>query len=217
MGIVLPMAACNWISGASDIDLVSTAGAGGGTTSSVTGGAGGAGGQPAVGGSGGRALPPDAGDGGGDADVIDAGPDALDPDGDEDLDGLTNDRDNCPLIFNPCQYDKDRDGVGDDCDATCDETCIGRTCTCPGQQGCNCSHGSCPAGYGCIYDSDFETGRRGDVPLPDGGTHYCEPHFHWLCAERCSPTESCSCSTCIDLGAQCYCFGPCMYCTPCGS
>ncbi|XP_073682628.1 thrombospondin-1 [Garra rufa] len=37
-------------------------------------------------------------------------------DNDDDNDGITDDGDNCPFIFNPRQHDHDRDQVGDRCD-----------------------------------------------------------------------------------------------------
>jgi hypothetical protein len=40
---------------------------------------------------------------------------SLDPLGDDDGDGLTNDIDNCPLVANPDQVDTDGNGVGDAC------------------------------------------------------------------------------------------------------
>ncbi|CAL8380320.1 unnamed protein product [Gadus morhua 'NCC'] len=40
--------------------------------------------------------------------------DACDPD--DDNDGIVDERDNCPLVYNPRQADSDRDGVGDRCD-----------------------------------------------------------------------------------------------------
>ena len=36
--------------------------------------------------------------------------------GDRDGDGIPDDRDNCPFIYNPDQADGDSDGIGDDCD-----------------------------------------------------------------------------------------------------
>ena len=41
---------------------------------------------------------------------------SLDPLGDEDGDGLTNDIDNCPLVANADQLDSDANGIGDACD-----------------------------------------------------------------------------------------------------
>ena len=52
--------------------------------------------------------------------MIDASPCTLKPDDpnfhDEDGDGIENDCDNCPGIFNQDQKDQDGDGVGDACD-----------------------------------------------------------------------------------------------------
>jgi hypothetical protein len=52
---------------------------------------------------------------------------------DYDCDGLRNIKDNCPLVYNPDQKDKDRDGTGDACDpdlkgsktkdSRCDQDC----------------------------------------------------------------------------------------------
>lgn len=39
---------------------------------------------------------------------------------DTDLDGATDDLDNCPTIFNPCQHNTDGDGLGDACDPDID-------------------------------------------------------------------------------------------------
>ncbi len=41
------------------------------------------------------------------------------PDTDNDSDGVANCRDNCPDHHNPSQRDRDRDGIGDACDADC--------------------------------------------------------------------------------------------------
>jgi hypothetical protein len=47
---------------------------------------------------------------------------SLDPLGDDDGDGLTNDIDNCPLVANPEQSDSDSNGVGDACEPTTSPT-----------------------------------------------------------------------------------------------
>ncbi len=38
-------------------------------------------------------------------------------DADTDLDGLHDEVDNCPLVYNPDQVDADEDGLGDLCDS----------------------------------------------------------------------------------------------------
>ncbi|PIN73647.1 hypothetical protein COV20_05485 [Candidatus Woesearchaeota archaeon CG10_big_fil_rev_8_21_14_0_10_45_16] len=43
-----------------------------------------------------------------------------DADVDADADGIPNDRDNCPLVFNPGQEDMDGNGIGDVCDGDTD-------------------------------------------------------------------------------------------------
>jgi hypothetical protein len=47
---------------------------------------------------------------------------SLDPLGDDDGDGLTNDIDNCPLVANPDQVDTDGNGIGDACDPAASPT-----------------------------------------------------------------------------------------------
>lgn len=42
--------------------------------------------------------------------------DIIDPDADDDEDGILNSLDNCPTVFNPAQQDGDEDGNGDACD-----------------------------------------------------------------------------------------------------
>lgn len=210
LGLLAPMAllaSCNALTGLDDIELVPN-GAGGGTatgsdtssssssssggsttTSSTAGGGQGAGGEA-----------PDAA-----PDVEeDAG---LNPDDDEDLDGRLNGQDNCPFDFNPCQYDLDNDGLGDACDGTCEEHCSVRTCNWPNALGCNCSN-NCPAGFGCMTDYDYQHGYSGDLPLPDGGTHSCEPRFWKVCARYCTEQNPCPMGTCyeLQLGSGCICY-----------
>ncbi|MBI2083065.1 MAG: thrombospondin type 3 repeat-containing protein [Deltaproteobacteria bacterium] len=44
------------------------------------------------------------------------------PTGDEDDDGILNETDNCPFVFNPGQQDTDHDRVGDLCDSSTEES-----------------------------------------------------------------------------------------------
>ena len=49
------------------------------------------------------------------------GPYCFEIHGDYDGDGIDDDRDNCPLVFNPAQEDRDLDGIGD----ACSDCCVG--------------------------------------------------------------------------------------------
>ncbi|HJL19208.1 MAG TPA: thrombospondin type 3 repeat-containing protein [Sandaracinaceae bacterium LLY-WYZ-13_1] len=129
--------------------------------------------------------------GGPDAGGTDAGPpdSGLPPDGDLDGDGITNGRDNCPRAPNECQQDEDSDGVGDVCDATCEETCRGTICgRDPDAEGCNCDRG-CPNGYTCVTDTHYRNGR------------YCgdDTEYYRVCTARCTATDP----TC-PAGLGCY-------------
>ena len=149
-------------------------GAGAGGSASTAGGESSAGDSVrAVGGGGAAVVDPPVGSGGGGGD----GPEPLDPNGDEDGDGVTNGEDNCPTEANGCQADKDADGIGDACDPSCEETCVGLICGDEGIVGCNCSN-SCPAGYTCVTDAAHWTDT-------------CNEQRHRVCAKTCSSVPDC--------------------------
>lgn len=81
---------------------------------------------------------------------------------DRDEDGIPNDRDNCPLYFNPHQIDSDGDGMGNECDDTaCPATscvtgeCGAQPCCGPGyycsRETIACEQETCPSGAGRTY------------------------------------------------------------------
>lgn len=71
-------------------------------------------------------------------------------DDDADDDGVPDDEDNCPDVYNPLQTDEDNDGVGNDCD-DCADT----------QQGVEVDADGCPI--------DGGNGHEGCLPEPDAG------------------------------------------------
>lgn len=106
----------------------------------------------------------------------------LQADGDDDGDGVQNSSDNCPFHPNFCQRDRDHDGLGDECDSTCEETCHAQTCGLdPGAVGCNCSR-NCPSGYTCVYDTHSLNGKQHAECADDGPRE----RFYNVCARVCT-------------------------------
>lgn len=96
-----------------------------------------------------------------------------DPDYDQDLDGVLDVDDNCPLVANPDQTDTDDDGIGDECDPTPygDESseCSSESCCESGY----CTWGDfCLEGYSCapIYCGE----GCGSIFPSEGGEFYCD-------------------------------------------
>lgn len=85
------------------------------------------------------------------------------PDGDED--GIPDELDNCPDVFNPDQADRDRDGIGDACD---DENGLDRGGLCAVCNSCFADN-DCPGGMVCavIEGEGYCTYDCADAPCPD--------------------------------------------------
>ncbi len=77
------------------------------------------------------------------------------PDGDHD--GVPDDADNCPDVFNPQQEDADGDEIGDACDCMPDCEDAGKEC---GDDGCGGSCGHCGEGQVCV-DFICDTAEEG--------------------------------------------------------
>lgn len=97
----------------------------------------------------------------------------------DDLDGdsVVNAADNCPLIYNPAQSDRDLDGTGDDCDVCPDAyNPMGGACPVSIHSVRNPADPDyLPAGTSVRFEGVWVTGVRA---LPDSGTGSCSKGFY---------------------------------------
>ena len=129
---------------------------------------------------------------------------------DNDCDGIPDEEDNCPFIYNPDQEDRDEDEVGDVCD-NCPETpngSNGGTCMC-GNEGDTCmSNDECgDCGFCSINQEDTDNDGLGDVcddsPYIDLCQKYC--NLCEVCIEQQSAGREINYRTCkkIDNPTAC--------------
>jgi len=109
---------------------------------------------------------------------------------DNDCDGILNDNDNCPDIYNPDQYDYDGDTIGDACDVCTDTDGDGYGD--PGFPINTCDEDNCPDDYNAgqeDYDNDG-TGDVCDVCTDTDGDGYGNPGYpHNTCDEDNCPDD----------------------------
>ncbi|EFK97759.1 conserved hypothetical protein, partial [sediment metagenome] len=95
--------------------------------------------------------------------------------GDADGDGVPNDVDNCPTVYNPSQEDGDNDGIGDSCDICTDTD--GDTFGNPGYPANTCQTDNCPSVANPLQaDSDA-----------DGVGDACDICPHHVANDCCNP------------------------------
>ena len=90
----------------------------------------------------------------------------------EDVANETACDDNCPLVFNPSQADRDQDGVGNCCDGTCVAD--------PNEEGC----AECTSGGGDLCRA-FGGDSDGDTLCDEGGPEFCTGGATENCKDNC--------------------------------